>query len=246
MSGCGLHCLKMTDIGVTAGGNTLLQGVSVHAHCGELTAIIGRNGAGKSTLLKALLGELRHTGTVEFSGHAGVPVHGKKPTIGYVPQSLAIDEGSPATVYDVLAALTSRWPVFLPRRRKTVENLREHLKRFRADHLLDRPAGRLSGGELQRVLLAAATLPRPDLLLLDEPVSGVDRAGLQEFYDLLDELRAKEDMVILLVSHDLVYVKAHADRVILLDKTVKAAGTPEAVFATDAFAELFAKGDDLC
>ena len=239
MSGCGLHCLKMSDIGVCAGGQVLLRHVNIHAHCGELTAIIGRNGAGKSTLLKALLGEVRHTGQVEFSGHAGTPVHGKRPRIGYVPQSLSIDESSPATVYDLLLSLTSAYPVFLPKPRRLAERLRAHLARFHAAELLDRPAGRLSGGELQRVLLAAATMPCPDLLLLDEPVSGVDQAGLQEFYRLLDELRAGEDMVILLVSHDLDYVRHHADRVILLDKTVEAAGTPEQVFATDAFCRAF-------
>ncbi len=237
MSGCGLHCLTVSDIGVTAGGQTLLQGVNIHAHCGELTAIIGRNGAGKSTLLKAVLGELRHTGKVIFSGHGGIPVH-RRPTIGYVPQSVELDNGSPVTVYDLLLSLTSAFPVFLPRRRKTVERFRDHLRRFRADALLDHPLGRLSGGELQRVLLAAATLPRPDLLLLDEPVSGVDQAGLQEFYHLIDELK-QEDMVIVLVSHDLAYVRRHADRVILLDKTVKAVGTPAQVFETDAFRAAF-------
>ena len=82
--------------------------------------------------------------------------------------------------------------------------------------LLDRPAGRLSGGELQRVLLAVATLPMPDLLVLDEPVSGVDRAGLRDFYALLDDLKATADMVILLVSHDLDFVRKSADRVVLL------------------------------
>ena len=239
MSGCGLHCLKMTGIGVTVGGRTLLENINIHAHCGELTAIIGRNGAGKSTLLKALLGEVRHGGKVEFSGHAGAPVRNKRPRIGYVPQSLSLDESSPATVYDLLVSLTSAYPVFLPRRRKLVQRLRAHLERFNADQLLDQPAGRLSGGELQRVLLAAATLPCPDLLLLDEPVSGVDRAGLQEFYRLLEELRQREDMVILLVSHDLEYVRTHADRVVLLDKTVEAVGSPEQVFATEAFSRAF-------
>ncbi|MBR2338357.1 MAG: metal ABC transporter ATP-binding protein [Clostridia bacterium] len=239
MSGCGLHCLKMTDIGVTVGGRTLLENINIHAHCGELTAIIGRNGAGKSTLLKALLGEIHHGGKVEFSGHAGAPVRNKRPRIGYVPQSLSLDESSPATVYDLLVSLTSAYPVFLPRRRKLVQRLRAHLERFNADQLLDQPAGRLSGGELQRVLLAAATLPCPDLLLLDEPVSGVDRAGLQEFYGLLEELRQREDMVILLVSHDLEYVRTHADRVVLLDKTVEAVGSPEQVFATEAFSRAF-------
>lgn len=238
MSSCGLHCLKLNNIGVTVGGQVLLHDVNVHAHCGELTTVIGRNGAGKSTLLKAVLGELRHTGSVEFSGHGGVPVPHRRPTIGYVPQSLGLDSGSPATVYDVLLSLTGVYPAFLPRRNKTVAAFTAHLSRFRAAELLDRPVGRLSGGELQRVLLAAATLPRPDLLLLDEPVSGVDRAGLQEFYRLIDELK-REDMVILLVSHDLDYVRHHADRVVLLDKTVEAAGTPAEVFATAAFQAAF-------
>ena len=86
-TGCGLHCLKINHIGVRAGETVILTDVNLHAHCGELTAIIGRNGAGKSTLLKAILGEIRHTGTVEFSGHtAGERVH--KPRIGYVPQSV--------------------------------------------------------------------------------------------------------------------------------------------------------------
>ena len=243
MSECRLHCLKINDIGVTVGGKTLLHDVHLHAHCGEMTALIGRNGAGKSTLLKAILDEISHTGTVEFSGHNGAPVKGQRPRIGYVPQSLSLDEGSPATVYDMLAAYTGAYPVFLPRRRRTVETFRAHLARFRADMLLDRPIGRLSGGELQRVLLAAATMPIPDLLILDEPVSGVDRAGLREFYRFVEELKEQEDLVILLVSHDLDYVKKHADRVVLLDQTVLCTGTPEAVFSSAEFAAAFGEGE---
>ena len=238
MSGCGLHCLKLEHIGVTLGGEVLLQDVNVHAHCGELTAVIGRNGAGKSTLLKAVLGDLPHSGQVTFSGHGGTPTR-RRPRIGYVPQTLTLDAGSPVTVYDLLASLCSRYPAFLPRRRKTVAKFTAHLARFRAEGLLDHPLGTLSGGELQRVLLAAATLPIPDLLMLDEPVSGVDRGGLEEFYQLLDELKTREDMVILLVSHDLDYVRTHADRVVLLDKTVEAVGTPSQVFGDQAFAAAF-------
>lgn len=243
MSSCGLHCLKISDIGVQTDGKILLQDISLHVHCGQLTAIIGRNGAGKSTLLKAILGEIPHSGNVEFSGHNGTPVQGGKPRIGYVPQSLSIDRNTPATVYDMLLSLTGSYPAFFPKCRKTVERFRAHLARFRAAELLDQPIGRLSGGELQRVLLAAATLPTPDLLILDEPVSGVDHSGLAEFYELLDTLKAQEDMVILLVSHDLAYVREHADKVVLLDKTVQAFGTPDEVFATDAFRRTFAGGD---
>lgn len=243
-TGCGLHCLKINHIGVRAGETVILTDVNLHAHCGELTAIIGRNGAGKSTLLKAMLGEIRHTGTVEFSGHtAGERVH--KPRIGYVPQSVNIDSGSPATVYDMLLSYSSAYPAFLPRRKKQTEALRAHLARFSADMLLDKPVGRLSGGELQRVLLAVATLPKPDLLILDEPVSGVDQAGLAQFYETVDRLKATDDMVILLVSHDLDYVRRHADRVVLLDHRVAASGDPETVFADEAFRAAFPEGEGI-
>ncbi len=239
MSECRLHCLKIEHIGVALDGKVLLHNVGLHAHCGEMTALIGRNGAGKSTLLKAILGEIRHTGSVEFSGHNGTPVRGRRPRIGYVPQTLAVDSHSPATVYDMLLAFTSAYPAFLPRRRRTVQRFESHLEKFHAEGLLDQPLGRLSGGELQRVLLAAATLPCPDLLILDEPVSGVDRKGLAEFYRVVEELKEREDLVILLVSHDLEYVRRHADRVVLLDQTVRAYGTPEEVFTSAAFAEAF-------
>lgn len=238
LSECGLHCLKINHITVRAGDTLLLQDVNLHAHCGELTAVIGRNGAGKSTLLKAILGEIPHQGTVEFSGHTGSPMH-TRPQIGYVPQSLNLDPGSPATVFDMALAFISDWPAFLPRRKKDRDTLHQHFARFEAEGLLDKQVGRLSGGELQRTLLAVATLPTPDLLILDEPVSGVDDAGLQRFYGILEQLKSTEDMVILLVSHDLQYVRYHADRVILLDKKVEAAGRPEMVFSSEAFSKAF-------
>ncbi len=242
MSSCGLHCLKIEHITVCAGGLPLVEDVSLHAHCGELTAVIGRNGAGKSTLFKAILGELPHEGEVVFSGHGGTPTR-RRPKIGYVPQSLNVDSGSPATVEDMALAFTSCWPAFLPTPRRLREDLRRHFARFAADGLLDKPVGRLSGGELQRVLLAIATRPQPDMLVLDEPISGVDRAGLQLFYELLEQLR-QEDMVILLISHDLPFVQQHADRVVLLDGRVLAKGSPAEVFASDAFRQAFPTGGE--
>ncbi len=242
MSGCGLHCLKINHITVRAGGETLVQDVNLHAHCGEITALIGRNGAGKSTLFKAVLGEIPHEGDVIFTGHNGTPSK-KKPRIGYVPQSLNVEEGSPATVLDVAVTYTSRYPAFLPIPRRLRGEIAAHFARFDADDLLDKPVGRLSGGEWQRVLLAIATRPHPDMLLLDEPVSGVDEAGLLRFYQLLEQLR-KEDMVILLISHDLSFVRHHADRVVLLDREVLAKGAPSDVFGTPAFQQAFPKGGE--
>lgn len=242
MSHCGLHCLKINNITVRAEGKSLVEDVSLHAHCGEITALIGRNGAGKSTLFKAILGELPHEGEVIFTGHNGTPTKGK-PRIGYVPQSLNMDESSPATVLDLAVAYTTRWPAFLPVPRRLRRQLAEHFAQFDAADLLDKPAGRLSGGEWQRVLLAIATRPHPDMLMLDEPVSGVDEAGLTQFYALLDQLR-QQDMVILLISHDLSYVRSHADRVVLLDRVVLASGDPDRVFGSDAFEAAFPKGGD--
>lgn len=240
--GCGLHCLKIDNITVRVGDNTLVRDVSLHAHCGEITAVIGRNGAGKSTLFRAILGELPHTGRVTFSGHDGIPTQ-KKPRIGYVPQSIGVDPGSPATVLDAALAFTSRWPAFLPTPRRLRQELAAHFARFAAEGLLDKKLGRLSGGELQRVLLAIATRPHPDMLVLDEPVSGMDRAGLELFYRLLEDLR-RDDMVILLISHDLAFVRQHADRVVLLDKEILAAGDPATVFASPAFRQAFPTGGE--
>ena len=237
---CGLHCLKINHITVRAEGKTLVEDVSLHAHCGEITAVIGRNGAGKSTLFKAILGEIPHTGEVVFTGHNGTPSR-KRPRIGYVPQSLNLDEGSPATVMDIALAYTSRWPAFLPAPRRLRRELEAHFARFDAADLLDKAAGRLSGGEWQRVLLAIATRPHPDMLVLDEPVSGVDEGGLVRFYALLEQLR-QEDMVILLISHDLTFVRQHADRVVLLDRQILAKGAPDEVFASEAFRTAFPKG----
>ncbi len=235
---CGLHCLQVNDLGVTIGGKRIVSGVNLHAHCGELTVIIGRNGAGKSTVMKALVGEYRHAGSIRFSGHGDAPTP-KMPRFGYVPQSLSVDKNAPVTVRDMVLCFTSRWPVFLPRRRKTLAALTAHLREFGVDGLMDALIGDLSGGELQRVLLALATWQKPDVVLLDEPVSGVDSEGLETFYRMIDRLR-EQDLIIVMISHDLAFVREHADRVVLLENgTVASAGKPQAVFSTEAFAAAF-------
>jgi zinc transport system ATP-binding protein len=143
----------------------------------------------------------------------------------------------------MLASMISNYPVFLQRRQKTVSRLRDHLSAFNTSHLLYKKLDRLSGGELQRVLLAAATLRKPDLLLLDEPVSGVDYSGLQLFYNILDSLKKSCDMVILIVSHDLDFVRRYADKVVLLNRRVEAAGSPDEVFKSGEFKRLFSITD---
>ncbi|MDD6175978.1 MAG: metal ABC transporter ATP-binding protein [Firmicutes bacterium] len=234
---CGLHCIRVKNIGVAAGGKALLQNVSLHCHCGELTVLIGRNGAGKSTLLKAILGEIAHTGTVEFRDHENGAIRNMR--IGYVPQSIGIDRNSPASVFDLFASLISDRPVFLGGGKRLREQICRQLAVFQAESLLDRRVGSLSGGELQRVMLSVATYPTPDLLVLDEPVSGIDENGLQLFYSTVEQLKKQYDMAIILVSHDLNYVARCADQVILLDTTVRAHGKPAEVFSSSEFRSIF-------
>lgn len=225
---CGLHCTKINNISVNIGGQEILKNVSIHVHCGQLTVIIGRNGAGKSTLLKAILGEVEHTGNIVFTDMKDNKT--KKIKIGFVPQKINVERHMPTTVYDLFASCISDIPVFLRKDKKLYKEIKEQLGLFGAEELIDKSIGELSGGELQRVLLAMATKPIPNLLILDEPVSGIDENGTREFYKILQDLKSKHDMSIILVSHDFELTKQYADKVILLDKEVIKEGTPEQVF----------------
>lgn len=190
---------------------------------------------GKSTLLKAILGEVKHTGTILFKDKENT---GNKIKIGYVPQKLDI-ENSPATVYDVVLTFTNKFPVFALKSKSRYKKIKEHLKLFGAEELIDSKINSLSGGQLQRVMLAIATMPYPDLLILDEPVSGIDKNGKDQFYEKINYLKENYDLAIILVSHDFEYVKKYADKVILLDGTIIAKGKVDEVMNSKEFIERF-------
>jgi zinc transport system ATP-binding protein len=234
---CGLCSTEVRNLGVRRGGRAVLEGVDLRFRCGEATVLIGRNGAGKTTLLKAMLGEIRSEGEILFHAECGGRL--RKPVFGYVPQSLQLDPGSPVTVSDLFAASLLRRPVWLPGARRGEAATGAALARSGAAHLAGKPLGRLSGGELQRVLLAYALEPVPDILLLDEPVSGIDHAGMREFYALLSALRKEHDLAIVMVSHDFDLAASLADRVVFLDGRVVCSGTPGEVFAHPAVIEAF-------
>lgn len=215
----------------------ILDDVNLTLHCGELTAIVGRNGAGKTTFMKALLSLVPHTGTVAFMSERNEV--SRRPRFGYVPQSLALDAQSPVSVLDLVTACITRRPVYFPHREKDISHARAILSVTSAEHLLNRRAGELSGGEIQRVMLAIALHPVPDILLLDEPMSGVDRAGLKMFYETVSKMRCEYDVTVLLISHDLDIVSRYADRVVLIDRGIAAEGTAEDVYASTPFIETF-------
>ena len=169
---CGLCSIEMKNISVTSGEDILLDNINLTFHCGELTALIGKNGAGKTTLLRTLLGERHYKGSISFTDHHGVVL--PMPRIGYVPQHLDFDKSMPISVSDFIAAAKGGSPVWFGKQKKMQAHIREILEDMECGYLAERRLGALSGGELQRVLLALATDPVPDLLVLDEPVSGVD------------------------------------------------------------------------
>lgn len=234
---CGLHCIKVHHMGVTLGEQAILEDVNMHIHCGTITAIIGKNGAGKTTLIRALLDDIPHEGQIDFRDTENGEI--KKLKIGYVPQKLNIEKGTPISVYDLIAGYQSISPVFWSKKRKLYEEIKEVLRVFDAEELIDKQVCNLSGGQLQRVLLSMALMDEPKLLLLDEPVSGIDQNGMERFYRTIDYLKKNFDLAIVLISHDLDYVRKYADKVLLLDKTVIREGTPKEVFSSDEFRSVF-------
>ena len=214
------HCsVKIEELSVRKGRTEILNQVNLTANHGEILALIGRNGAGKTTLLKAILGQTPYTGRITYFNCQGKEI--TRPRIGYVPQFLAFDRSTPVTVEDLFCANRSRIPVWMSHGKKRQKEAESLLEKVGGTGLFRKKLGALSGGELQRVLLAFALDPLPDLLLLDEPVSAVDRKGVGVFYDLVTSLRSEYHMPVILVSHDLGHVKKYASKAAFLqDGTV--------------------------
>lgn len=229
-------CLRVENMSVKIGNDTILSDVNLHVHCGQMLALIGPNGAGKSTLIKAILGQQEYDGIISFS----VPgQRNRKPIIGYVPQSPAFDPGDPITVADLFACCMSKRPAFLGLSRNMRSKVLACLERVHGENLIDKRVGTLSGGELQRVLLALALEPVPNILILDEPLSGVDVEGMETLMEMLDELRKSYDLSILMTTHDFHILSRYADTVALIDRQVVCQADPDTVLHSDDFSRVF-------
>jgi zinc transport system ATP-binding protein len=211
----------------------LLSEIALSVARGTTHVLLGPNGAGKSTLLGAVLGQLPFTGAIRFHWRASA-------RLGYVPQGFHVDRTLPLTVGEFLALPRQRRPVCLGIRRGARARIDAMLARVGLGGYAGRPLGVLSGGELRRVLVANAIDPVPELLLLDEPASGLDEIAVHQLERVLAELR-RDGASVLMVSHDLAQVRRVADRVTLLDRTVRRSGTPAEVL-TGGLAESFAIG----
>ncbi|HYV38609.1 MAG TPA: ATP-binding cassette domain-containing protein [Gemmataceae bacterium] len=232
--------LSIRNLSVTLGGNPILRDLNVELERQRITAVIGLNGCGKTTLLRALLKEIPYTGDVRFHcGHdhrAPTPQH-----IGYVPQKLRIEGHLPLTVRDLLALALQKKPLFLGVSRHAREQMDQILDQVGAQRrLLDSPVDKISGGELQRILLGLALQPEPELLLLDEPAAGIDFHDQEHFYDLIGRLNRERKVTILLVSHDVVMVSDRAHHVLCLkDGRVQCQGEPRHVLSDEMLKQTF-------
>jgi len=219
-----MSLLSAENLGVRFGRDEVLRAVSLRLDPGEIVTIVGPNGSGKSTLLRALLGIQRLS-----SGRVM-----RKPglRLGYVPQRLAIDKTLP---------MTARRFMSLPKRCSDA-GAASALARCGVAEVATRQLVDLSGGQLQRVLLARALLNTPDLLVLDEPTQGLDQPGEAAFYRLIDEVRRDTGAAVLLVSHDLHVVMASSDRVICLNGHICCEGAPHVVSNAPEYRALFGFG----
>jgi zinc transport system ATP-binding protein len=229
-------CLQVKNLTIRIGSDSILQNVNLHLHCGELMALIGPNGAGKSTFLKAILGQRDYEGVIVFSTPGQ---RGRKPIIGYVPQSPTFDPGDPVSVADLFGCCMSRRPAFLGHSKAMREKIAECLDRVHRKDLIDKRVGSLSGGELQRVLLALALEPIPNILILDEPLSGVDAEGQNDLMEMLDEIRDTYDLSILMTTHDFSMLHRYADQVALIDHGIAKLGTADEVLSSEEFLRIF-------
>ncbi|WP_445177564.1 metal ABC transporter ATP-binding protein [Pseudomonas sp. McL0111] len=224
--------LDFSNVCLTLGRTTILDQVTFQVQPGSVHALVGPNGGGKSSLIKTLLGQMPHQGrlSLQWPGEPGI--------IGYVPQALEFDRGLPMTVDDFMAAMCQRRPAFLGLSKHYAGAIGDALERVGMQDKRKRRMGALSGGERQRVLLAQGLIPAPQLLVLDEPMSALDEAGIQVFERLLNDWRAA-GITVLWIEHDLEAVKRLANRVTGLNRRVLFETTPELALTPERLLSLF-------
>ncbi|OGH68400.1 MAG: hypothetical protein A3I29_00590 [Candidatus Magasanikbacteria bacterium RIFCSPLOWO2_02_FULL_44_11] len=197
--------LDVNNLSVSYSSQPVLDRVSFNVEKGEIISVVGPNGSGKSTLVKALLGLIPSTGEVSLSGQKMIR---SSALAGYVPQRFEFDKTFPLTVHEFLS---------LTHRNLADSEKKELIEDLQVDGLFRKKLGSLSGGQLQRVLIVQALLARPQILILDEPTTGIDVKGTQDFYKLIQHLNQEHQVTIMLVSHETDVAYSLSDKVLCLD-----------------------------
>lgn len=227
----------MRDLTVVLGGRVILDKLSFTVPTGQTTAVIGPNGAGKSVLLKTMLGLIPHqTGAVEFFGIDQSAWKKIAPQISYVPQSLDFDRVFPLTVEGLFSLKAKGLLGMNDAARSRMQELLTVVGMAGSQHT---QLATLSGGQRQRVLIAYSLFNKPRLLLLDEPVAGIDTTGQENVYELLERIQDEEDITLLMVSHELDIVMRYASQVLCLNQQLLCAGVPREVLSNELLASMY-------
>lgn len=221
----------LKNLSLSLGGNLILDAVSFKVVPGALHCLVGPNGGGKTSLLRSLLGQMPHEGRIEIAWNGAR-------TVGYVPQRLDMDPTLPISVRDFLALSCGNRPAFLGMSTELRQRADAVLERLGLRGKEGRLVGQLSGGERQRLLFAQALLPRPSFLILDEPLSSVDRNGAELIVEEVLQLH-REGVTVLWVHHDLKLVKEIATAVTCVNRTLRFTGEPTKVLEPERILEAF-------
>lgn len=223
--------IEFANVNLTLGNTRILDDVSFTVRAGTIHCIVGANGGGKTSLIRSLIGQMPHTGRIGIQWREGR-------TIGYVPQTLDFDKSLPITVADFMAMTCQRRPVFLGVSRPRRALIEAALGHVGLTGKLGSRLGSLSGGERQRVLLAQAMIPEPALLVLDEPMTGLDLAGKEILERAIREF-ARAGGTVVWINHDIQQVNEIADALTYVNRKVLLDGAPHAVLTSGAAAHLF-------
>lgn len=223
--------INFQQVGLNLGNTQILEDITFNIEAGSIHCIIGANGGGKTSLIRSMLGQMPHTGKIDINWQSD---H----TIGYVPQSLEFDKTLPVTLLDFITLTCQRRPAFLGPSKKTRQQIESALERVGLAHKHDTKLGSLSGGERQRALFAQAFIPQPSLLVLDEPMTGLDVAGGELLLNIIKQFTA-DGGTIVWINHNIAQVNQVADRLTYIDRTVLLDGPPQEIFNTDTAHELF-------
>lgn len=222
--------IAVKNLTVVFDDNVVLKNLTFNIEQGTITAIIGPNGSGKTTLLRAILGlEKIQTGQIKIMGQ---PLHHVRRAIGYVPQRFQFDKTFPITAMEFMKLAQHK------------ESSDDQIRRAIKDvglkpQILKKQLGILSGGQLQRILMAQATINDPAILILDEPAAGVDMAGEAAFYDIVHHLKQEHGTTVVLVSHDVSMVSKHVDQVLCINQKLLCAGTPQKTLTDKQISKMF-------
>lgn len=225
--------IEAHNVTISLGRKPVVNNVSFKLNQGEIASIVGPNGAGKTTLVRAILGLIPYTGTIRLFG--------KQPKkmikhVGYVPQKFSFDPSFPLNVHEFLS---------LTLHKNDHERIVNALEEMEVKNTMYKMLGDLSGGQLQRVLIARALLHNPRILFLDEPTAGVDMEGARTFYEIIEHLNSSHDVTIVLISHEINMVYKFATYVLCLNKDLYCKGVPKETITQEMLQKLYGKNVQL-